>query len=191
MRLSGRVWSFVTVAAIFVADFVTKRVVLAHADKLRTEGVTVIEGLLRWTYVRNPGAAFGMLPGQRWIFVTVSSLAVVGLTWLLLRRTTTGLKRAAYTLILAGAAGNLVDRIFYGGYVVDFVEMGWRGSTFPVYNIADMGVSIGAALLVLALLREREETPRTTAQSPSVDDETDAGSVAAREPDPGDTRNHG
>lgn len=189
MRLSSRAWSFVTVAVIFVADFVTKRVVLAHADMLRTEGVTVIEGLLRWTYVRNPGAAFGMLPGQRWIFVTVSSLAVVGLTWLLLRRTTAGLKRAAYTLILAGAAGNLVDRIFYGGYVVDFVEMGWRGSTFPVYNIADMGVSIGAALLVLALLRERDERPATPAATEPDEDGVER--VAGRDPASGDTRGHG
>ena len=156
MRGSARLWSFVTVATIFVVDFVTKRIVLAHEDFLRFEGLTLIEGYLRFTFVLNPGAAFGMLPGQRWLFVTVSALAVIGLSWLLAKRSTQGLKRWAYTLILSGAAGNLVDRIFYGGYVVDFVEMGWRGNTFPVYNVADMGVSIGAALLILALLRERD-----------------------------------
>ena len=60
----------------------------------------------------------------------------------------------AVEVILGGAAGNLIDRVFYGGSVVDFIEMSWRGHIFPVYNVADMGVSIGAALLVLALLRE-------------------------------------
>ena len=157
MDKGARLWSFATVAVIFVVDFVTKRMVLANAEFLRNEGYPLIDGLLRFTYVRNPGAAFGMLPGQRWIFVVVSTAAVVGLTWLLLRSSTVGLKRWSYTLILSGAAGNLVDRIFYGGYVVDFVEMGWRGSTFPVYNVADMGVSFGAALLILSLLRERDE----------------------------------
>lgn len=184
MRLSARTWSFVAVAAIFVVDFVTKRMVLAHAEFLRSEGVTLIEGLLRFTYVRNPGAAFGMLPGQRWIFVAVSSIAVIGLTYLLLRRSTTGLKRVAYTMILSGAAGNLVDRIFYGGYVVDFVEMGFRGNTFPVYNVADMGVSIGAAVLILALLREgdgdsdadsgeREAEVEAMDRAPAAADEAD------------------
>lgn len=161
MRDPIRLWSFVTVAAIFVVDFVTKRMVLANAEMLRSEGITLIEGILRFTYVRNPGAAFGMLPGQRWIFVAVSALAVVGLAWLLLRPTTVGLKRWAYTLILSGAAGNLVDRIFYDGLVVDFVEMGLQGRTFPVYNVADMGVSIGAALLILSLLREKDEPEQT------------------------------
>ncbi|HKI83982.1 MAG TPA: signal peptidase II, partial [Candidatus Krumholzibacteria bacterium] len=55
--------------------------------------------------------------------------------------------------------GNLVDRLFYGGRVVDFIEMSWRGHVFPVYNFADMGVSIGAVILILALLMDKEEEP--------------------------------
>lgn len=155
MKMGARSWSFVVAFGIFVLDFVTKRIVLANQAEF-VAGIPLIEGLLRFTYVRNAGAAFGMFQGARWPFVVVSSLAVVLLTWLLLRPHTRGLKRAAYTMILAGAAGNLVDRIFYQGLVVDFIEMGWRGSTFPVYNVADMGVSIGAAVLVLALLREKD-----------------------------------
>lgn len=155
MSWGPRTWSFLTAAVIFVVDFVTKRIVLAQKDVFM-DGIPLIDGLLRFTYVRNAGAAFGMFQGARWPFVIVSSLAVVLLTWLLLREHTTGLKRAAYTLILSGAAGNLVDRIFYDGLVVDFIEMGWQGRTFPVYNVADMGVSIGATLLVIALLREKD-----------------------------------
>jgi signal peptidase II len=181
MQWGTRTWSFVAALAIFAVDFVTKRIVLAQQAEFEA-GIPLIEGLLRFTYVRNAGAAFGMFPGARWPFVAVSTFAVVLLTWLLLRSQTQGLKRAAYTMILAGAAGNLVDRIFYDGLVVDFIEMGWRGHTFPVYNVADMGVSIGAALLVLALLREKEprEAPalaRTSTEQEPVELVDPAGSA--------------
>lgn len=148
--------SYSIALSVFLLDFVTKRIVLSNAETF-SSGIPLIEGLLRFTYVRNAGAAFGIFQGARWPFVAVSILAVLGLIWVLRRsglRST--LRSTAYALILGGAAGNLVDRIFYGGKVVDFIEMGWRGHIFPVYNVADMGVSFGAALLVLALLREGE-----------------------------------
>lgn len=152
----SRTLSWLVVAAIFVADFVTKRWVLANQDQLML-GIDLIDGLLRFTYVRNGGAAFGMMQGARWILTAVSLVAVVGLAVLISRPRTHGLKRVASTMILAGAAGNLVDRIFYDGLVVDFIEMGYRGHTFPVYNIADIGVSLGAVVLVLSLILERDD----------------------------------
>ena len=81
--------------------------------------------------------------------LAISLLAVVVLVFVLARSRAPRLRKTAYALILAGATGNLVDRIFYDGRVVDFIEMGYRGHTFPVYNVADMGVSIGASLLIL------------------------------------------
>lgn len=155
-RLSPVSISWIVVAVIFVLDFVTKRIVLANQAEFLA-GIDLIDGLLRFTYVRNAGAAFGMLQGARWILTAVSIVAVVGLSWVISRPRTHGLKRIASTMILAGAAGNLVDRLFYGGLVVDFIEMGYAGRTFPVYNVADMGVSLGAVVLVLSLLLEREE----------------------------------
>jgi signal peptidase II len=154
-RLSTRTISWIAVAIIFVVDFTTKRWVLANQEQFLA-GIDLIDGILRFTYVRNAGAAFGMMQGARWILTAVSGVAVVGLSFLISRSTTTGLKRVASTMILAGAAGNLVDRILYDGLVVDFVEMGFRGHTFPVYNVADIGVSVGAAVLVLSLLLDRE-----------------------------------
>ena len=154
-RLSARSISWIVVAAIFVLDFATKRWVLANQDQFLA-GIDLIDGILRFTYVRNAGAAFGMMQGARWILTAVSGVAVVGLSFLVSRSATVGLKRVASTMILAGAAGNLVDRILYDGLVVDFIEMGFRGHTFPVYNVADIGVSLGAAVLVLSLLIERE-----------------------------------
>lgn len=146
--------SYSIALGVFLLDFVTKRIVLAEQTSFQA-GIPLIEGLLRFTYVRNAGAAFGILQGGRWPFVTVSILAVLGLSYVLSRPgERSSLRSWSYALILGGAAGNLVDRLFYGGKVVDFIEMGWRGHIFPVYNVADMGVSIGATLLVLALLRE-------------------------------------
>lgn len=152
-RISPRALSWLVVAAIFVVDFVTKRWVLGSQVRL-LEGIDLIDGVIRFTYVRNPGAAFGMLPDARWVLTVVSILAVAGLSYLISRSTTQGLKRIASTMILAGAAGNLVDRLFYDGLVVDFIEFTFF--EFPVFNVADMGVSLGAVVLVLSLLFERD-----------------------------------
>ena len=164
-QLSARTISWLVVAAIFAVDLATKRWVLANQEQFLA-GIDLIDGILRFTYVRNAGAAFGMMQGARWILTAVSAVAVVGLSLLISRPATTGLKRVASTMILAGAAGNLVDRVLYDGLVVDFIEMGFRGHTFPVYNIADIGVSLGAAVLVLSLLIERETVPPTDAEVP-------------------------
>ena len=169
-RFSARTISWIVVATIFACDFATKRWVLANQEQFLA-GIDLIDGILRFTYVRNAGAAFGMMQGARWIRTTVSAAAVIGLSFLISRSATVGLKRVASTMILAGAAGNLVDRVLYDGLVVDFIEMGFRGHTFPVYNIADIGVSVGAAVLVLSLLIEREtadgaETAATLAVAP-------------------------
>lgn len=165
MRISARTGSLLLALTILVTDFVTKRIVLAEVDTFM-RGIPLIDGILRFTYVRNAGAAFGMLQGARWPFVLISTLAVVGLSYLLARGKAHGLRRVAYSLILAGAAGNLIDRVFYDGLVVDFIEMRWQEHVFPVYNVADMGVSIGAALLVLSMLREREEPATTAGEGP-------------------------
>jgi signal peptidase II len=156
-----RQMSLAITLAILAADFLTKRWVLADIDLFR-RGIPLIDGLLRFTYVRNPGAAFGIFEGARWPFVTVSVLAVIGLSYLLWRHRLSGRRTVAYSMILAGAAGNLIDRLFYDGLVVDFIEMGWRGHLFPVYNVADMGVSLGATLLILDMLLERGEEDEPT-----------------------------
>ena len=166
MIQSNRMRYLLVAIVWLIVDFVTKRVVLTNQEALR-EGIILIDGFLQFTYVRNAGAAFGMFQGGRWPFVAVSSLATVGLLWTILRGHSTGLRAYAYALILAGAAGNLVDRIFYEGRVVDFILMSWHEKGFPVYNVADMGVSIGAAFLILTMLRERD--PRDPSAEENVE----------------------
>jgi len=153
MSLSPR-WSSLLIAfAILLVDFITKRIVLANTEHF-SAGIPIIDGILSFTYVRNAGAAFGLFQGGRWPFVVVSSVAAVVLAGALWREHSQGLRRIAYCMILAGAVGNLIDRLFYDGRVVDFILMSWRGHNFPVYNVADMGVSIGATFLVISMLRE-------------------------------------
>lgn len=151
-------------AVLLVLDFVSKRFVLAYADTLRFERVDVLGSLLRFAYVRNPGAAMGLFPVNRWTLVAVSVVASAFLISLLL---TTGrehrLRRGAMGLILGGALGNLIDRVFYGGLVVDFVDIGIGAHRFYTFNVADIGVTVGGALLFLSLLGEEFHARRRRA----------------------------
>ena len=146
---------------ILVVDFVSKRVVLANADLLRGR-VDVIGDLVRFAYVRNPGAAMGLFPIGQKILVSVSIVASLFLIYLYWRsRPEHLLRRSALAAILGGALGNLIDRLFYGGLVVDFIDIGIGDARFYTFNVADMGVTIGGALLLLCYLRGGKKEPET------------------------------
>lgn len=118
------------------------------------ETLQVIPGFFRLTHVLNPGAAFGVLAHQRWLFVVVSALAI-GLILAAARKPWAhqGWVPYALGLMLGGAAGNLTDRIRYGK-VVDFLEIYWRQWHYPVFNLADVAIVVGVALFILHLTRE-------------------------------------
>lgn len=145
-------WSWAPL--VLILDFLSKRWVLANQELLAGK-IRVLGDFLRFIYVRNPGSAMGLFPVGRWVLVGVSVAATVFLVWLY-RATDPALKvrRAAMAAILGGALGNLVDRIFYGGLVVDFIDVGLGTHRFYTFNVADMGVSVGGALLFLCLLLE-------------------------------------
>jgi signal peptidase II len=112
--------------------------------------VPLWEGVLHLTYVENKGAAFGMLADQRWIFMSISSVAIIAIAlYLYSGRNESKLYCGALTLIISGGIGNMIDRIALG-YVVDFIDFALID--FAVFNIADSFVCIGAGLLVLALI---------------------------------------
>jgi signal peptidase II len=139
---------------VLVVDFVTKRIVLAHEDALRTK-VNVLGEFARFSYVRNPGSAMGLFPVGRWTLVGVSLAAIVFIAWLY--RTTPAqlrVRRAALAAILGGALGNLIDRVWYDGLVVDFIDLGLGTHRFYTFNVADIAVSVGGALLFLCILFE-------------------------------------
>lgn len=162
---------------VLVLDFITKRLVLDNEQALRAK-VEVLGEFLRFIYVRNPGSAMGLFPVGRVFLVSVSLAAAVFLVYLYRSADPTlRLRKAAMAAILGGAVGNLIDRIFYGGLVVDFIDVGLGASRFYTFNIADVGVSIGGAILFLCILLEgrRSEAPLET--SPAVDDTPDRSSA--------------
>ena len=114
------------------------------------ESVPLWEGVLHLTYVENRGAAFGMLADHRWVFMSISTIAITAIAiYLYSGRNTSKLYTSALMLIVSGGIGNMIDRIALG-YVVDFIDFALID--FAVFNIADSLVCIGAGLLVLALV---------------------------------------
>ena len=112
------------------------------------ESVPVIPHIFHLTYVLNPGAAFGMFAHARWFFV-VAGVALVVLSIVAyprLRREATMLRYGALALV-AGALGNLIDRILTG-LVVDFFDL----RIWPVFNIADIAICVGVFCMILAIL---------------------------------------
>jgi len=119
----------------------------------------VIDGLFRITLVRNSGAAFGMLQGGRVFLIAASVAAAVFIIFLAERLAPEErAKRIFLGMILGGALGNLIDRL-YPGHVIDFIDMGIAAHRWPVFNLADTAVTVGGALLVINYAMKRESTP--------------------------------
>lgn len=167
--VTGRKRYFAAAAAVILLDQVTK--VLAHAHLSGREAVTVIPGFMNLAYSRNPGGLFGLFgtwgPVWRTTLLTLIPVAAVILIGLFLARTREEDRRTLFGLamILGGAVGNLIDRLFRGE-VVDFLDVyasgqalsGWFVKQFgtahwPTFNIADSAIVLGAGLLVLDILR--------------------------------------
>ena len=148
--------------AIVVLDQVTKA---AIQGALRPGDEVPLLPFLSLILTFNTGAAFSFLAGeagwQRWLFAGVAVAAIVFITWLI-RKGGGRLYLWGLTLILGGAIGNLIDRVWLG-QVTDFVLFHWRGWTFPAFNVADSGITIGAALLILDSFRQRHaDAPAAT-----------------------------
>lgn len=152
-----RPWYFAPAALVVAADQLSKWLALATLEYGRP--VAVLPGF-NWTLLFNDGAAFSFLQGaggwQRWLLSGLSLVISIVIVAMLVR----GAERArlelgALSLILGGALGNLVDRLRFG-YVVDFIDLYAGEHHWPAFNIADAGITVGAALLVLHILRTPE-----------------------------------
>ena len=132
------------VLSIVLCDRITKFLALKHL--VLHQPVEIIQNIFSFTLVHNRGAAFGILRDQVPFFIFASVLAIIII--LLYFKRCAFWDKIALSLILAGAAGNLYDRIVYG-YVVDFLDF----KVFPVFNIADSAISIGGVLIAFSILR--------------------------------------
>ena len=147
-------------ALVVVLDQFTKQLILGNYQLGDSTYVTSFFNIVR---AHNTGAAFSFLAGaggwQRWFFVALAVGASLFIVCLL--RSHPGQRLFAFSLsmILGGAVGNVIDRLMHG-YVVDFLDFYWGSRHFPAFNVADMGITLGAALLILdELLRSRRSKP--------------------------------
>ena len=127
----------------------TKYLTVAHIP-LYTR-VPFWDGVFRFTYVQNTGAAFSSFLGQQWLFALIF-LVFTGLLIFELKKNTMGFlpfERWCLTAIWAGGLGNMIDRVFRG-YVVDMINLEFM--TFPVFNVADCFITCGCILLMISLV---------------------------------------
>lgn len=147
--------ALVLAAVVVGLDLLTKWLVSTRLTEFVE--TPVIPGFFSLQFVHNPGAAFGMLAGQQWLFIVVALGAVGGMLYFLRHpEGRVGLIPYALGLLMGGAIGNLVDRIRFNGEVVDFLLFYWRDYHFPNFNVADIGITLGVGLFLLQTLRTGE-----------------------------------
>ena len=145
--------------AVIVLDQITKQIALAKLSLHQT--VNVMPGF-DWFLTYNRGAAFSFLASaggwQRWFFtITTIVISTVIFFWIKRVPDEERITIVSLCLILGGAIGNLIDRL-YLGYVIDFIQV-WLGSyAWPAFNIADASISVGAVLLILSSFINSEKT---------------------------------
>nr|WP_312576008.1 signal peptidase II [Sedimentibacter sp.] len=120
--------------------------------------IKIIDDFLRFSYVENRGAAFGILQNQIWFFVIITLVMIIVLGYMFFKyKNITNLSKLSLVLIAGGAIGNFIDRIIRG-YVVDFIDVKFGNFyDFPVFNIADSFVVCGTVLLIILMLFNKFE----------------------------------
>ena len=138
---------------VIVLDQFTKTLILGYFQLGDSRHVTPFFNVVR---VHNTGAAFSFLAGaagwQRWLFITLGFVATGFIVWMLRSHPSQKLFCFAVTMIMGGALGNVIDRLLHG-YVVDFIQLHWRGWYFPSFNLADSAITLGAVLLIVDEVR--------------------------------------
>jgi signal peptidase II len=147
-----------TVGGVIVLDQLTKMLVLRTLRPYSP--VEVLGDFFRLTFIYNTGAAFGLHLGDasRWVFMALAAVAVVVL-WMMFRGTPwrDRARLIAIASVTGGAVGNVVDRVRSSRGVIDFLDFGVGEYRWPVFNVADIAVTVGALLLAFSLWREEQK----------------------------------
>lgn len=151
---------YIFAAVIIGIDQWTKYLTVTHIPL--HDVVEVIPGVLSWMYLQNSGAAWSILEGQMWFFYLIT-LVVVGIIIYYLQKygKNSRLLSIALAFILAGAVGNFIDRLRIE-YVVDMIRLEFID--FPIFNVADMSLSIGVALMLLYVVLDETDKKRKSQQ---------------------------
>lgn len=164
--------SVVLMIVTVVLDQVTKYLVVANMELY--ESIEIIPGIFNFTYTQNDGMAFGMLDDKRWIFMVLSTVAIVAiLAFLFWKKPQDKLLLASLIMITGGGIGNMIDRVRLG-YVVDFLDFCALGDLWVwIFNVADSFVCVGAGMLALWMIldtvkemkKEKEQKPADASAS--------------------------
>lgn len=161
MRTKGKI-VFSLLVFIILLDQISKFIV--DRTMALNHSLPVIQNLFSLTYIRNTGAAFGILAGSDAAFrlpiLIVFSLLAIGFIGMMLRRLPESEKGLimALTFIMGGAIGNLVDRVVYGE-VIDFLDFYWSQFHWPAFNFADSFITLGVAITSYYIIRSKGEDP--------------------------------
>lgn len=161
-------------ALVLLVDQATKY--LVRVNLVRGQSVELAPWLspfFQITFVTNSGAAFGLFPNLGQFFVVIAVIVIVALVWYYLRLSDGHwLVQLALGLQLGGAAGNLVDRLRFGGSVVDFIDLNfWPLHNWPVFNVADSSIVVGVTLLTLLMFWEEWQEERGNRQLATAEDD--------------------
>lgn len=141
----------ITGVIVLAADQFTKYFISNNFEMAKS--YEFLPGVLDITYIHNDGAAWGMLGGYTWLLLSITIVVMLACIALLLKW---GLRDKimfwSAMLILSGGVGNMIDRIFRGGNVIDFLHFEFW-PTFPVFNVADCAICVGAGLIILSLFK--------------------------------------
>ncbi|MCL7721709.1 signal peptidase II [Actinobacillus pleuropneumoniae] len=157
MKQTGIKWLWLSLATIII-DLWIKYLVVQRFELYESVNVLPVFNL---TYVRNYGAAFSFLADyggwQKYFFLGLAIVISLGLIVMLWRnQAVKKLENSAYALIIGGAIGNAIDRA-YNGYVVDFFDFYWDIYHYPVFNVADIAIVVGAGLLILEAFLDKKK----------------------------------
>lgn len=148
--MNKRILSFIIIVATVLADRLTKIVAELRLHETGLGRYGLIDGFFSFTYHENRGAAFGMLSNSRWIFMSISIVAIIAIAvYLFAFSSNDRLISVSLSLIVGGGIGNMIDRVI-NGYVVDFLY--FELIDFPIFNVADIAVTVGAVLVIFFLL---------------------------------------
>ena len=148
---------------VVVVDQLTKYIASTSLEMYQPIAVMP---MFNWTLMHNPGAAFSFLadqPGwQRWFFAAVAIIvSIVIFVWIKRLEQHEKWQAIALALILGGAVGNVIDRIWLG-YVVDFIQVYYQQWYWPAFNIADSAISIGVVMIIIESIREYKEERKSS-----------------------------
>lgn len=146
------IYLFIVVSLVSLDQY-TKSIILNYFELY--ESKTIIDGFFSLTHVQNFGAGFSIMQNARTTFLIITPICLVGFTYLFIK-SNDKLSKTALLLMISGTIGNFIDRIVRI-YVVDFLDFIIFGWDFPIFNVADIFLTIGVCLYIIALIKEEKD----------------------------------